>query len=237
MKPRRRCRRVGRVAVAGLLALLAVSARAHDKIIKGLKITSPAGGTVVRPGDVITVTVAPLPGVAPTFVGLLGQFPLQTSACASQPCFRFAVTVPTTINRAGLYSIGAFGGAGARGAGSVFASDSQALDVEPGAAITNLNVEFSSLVFHRAGESLSLTVRGGFANGTSMDITESTEITYTSSDTKVATVNRYGVVTAVGTGCGPGGACVGVGMVYVSFGWKTVPVQISTSALRVAHRH
>ena len=191
----------------------------------------------MRPGGVIAVAVASLPGVAPTFVGLLAQFPLQASACVSQPCFRFTVTVPTTINRAGLYSIGAIGTSGARGAGSVFASGSQALDVEPGAAITSLNVDFSSLVFQRAGESFPLTVRGGFANGTSMDITKSTEITYTSSDTKVATVTPYGLVTAVGTGCGQGGACVGVGVIYVSFGGKTVPVQISASALRVAHRH
>jgi hypothetical protein len=233
---------VNRRALAGavlFVAAAAVALRAQapaQQITAGLQITSPAGTTTLHPGDTITVTVAPLAGVNPSFVGLLGQFPIEVSACASQPCYRFTLTVPATIRRAGLYSINAIGAAGAPGTAKVFASGAKYLDVEPSAAVTNLNVDLTGITFQRAGESMPLIVRAGFANGTGMDITRSTGITYTSSDTNVATVSREGVVTAVGTGCGPGGACVGVGMIYVKYGGKMVMVQVSTSALKHSAR-
>ncbi len=144
--------------------------RPAQQITLGLRITSPAGGTVVHSGEAITVTVAPLPGIHPSFVGLLAKFPLEVSACASQPCHQFTLTVPATIARAGVYSINAIGAVGAPGAGSVVASGTKDLDVEPSAAITNLNINLLSLVFQHAGERFPLIVRGGFADGTSMDI-------------------------------------------------------------------
>jgi hypothetical protein len=223
-------------ALAGavlLVASAAVCPSAHSQGKPALRITAPADGTVVHPGQSISVTVAPEPGVKPTLVWLIAFRPLQVSGCASQPCYQFKVSVPGDIPAAGLYRLTAVTSGGPD---QIVGSLPVNLDVEPSAGITALKVENPVIVFQRAGDMIPLDIVGNFANGTAMDITRSTRTTYTSSDTNVARVSREGVVTAVGTGCGPGGACVGVGMIYVKYGGKWVGVQVSTSALRHARR-
>src|SRR4029077_14480679 len=54
--------------------------------------------------------------------------------------------------------------------------------------------------FQGRGESDRLTMLARFADGQVFDVTESSYIEYSSSDTRVATVDQYGLITAMGIG-------------------------------------
>ena len=217
------------IPTAFCACVLALSPAARAQTQPLLQITSPADGTVVHPGDTVTVVVTPAAGVTFQAVTIFAHDPLICDQVLSAPPYDFSVQVPAAAP-AGSYGLVA---SGAIAPGQLVNSPLSDLDVEPSAAVSSIQISPPSLTFVRAGEYLPLSVTAHFSDGSTMDVTKSTDTKYTSSDTNVATVTPYGLVTAVGTGCGPGGACVGVGMIYVSFSGKTVPVQISTSALKV----
>jgi hypothetical protein len=70
-----------------------------------LQITSPADGTVVTPGQVISVVVAPSAGSSfPSGIGILGDVPLGGAGPALTPPFSFSLTIPPSITP-GRYTI------------------------------------------------------------------------------------------------------------------------------------
>lgn len=56
------------------------------------------------------------------------------------------------------------------------------------------------IVFDAQGVFSTIALIASFADDTVMDVTESSKVTYTTSDPKVATVDANGIVTAVGPG-------------------------------------
>jgi hypothetical protein len=57
-----------------------------------------------------------------------------------------------------------------------------------------------SLLFEKKGETRDFELLGDFGNGDVVDVTESSRVTFESSDTAVATVDKSGTITAVGAG-------------------------------------
>jgi hypothetical protein len=82
--------RLARLAVLALV--LAVSAMSTSLMAQTLKITSPADGTVVRPGETITVTVTVSGGTVPLVV--LGVT-FRYHAMLMAPPHRFSVRIPS----------------------------------------------------------------------------------------------------------------------------------------------
>jgi hypothetical protein len=184
--------------VVGILILAAgwaASARAQQTPVH---FVSPAAGTVVRPGETVTMAVAADSSVEK--LALLGQHPLPLSQvvapglAATRP-FEFQVRIPTDI-RPGNYRVTAIGTL----AGGETVSESLVLDVEKAEEPTRIWAKPSTILFSRAGEQIPLRVLGAFGDGSQETLTKSSKTIYTSADPSVASVSADGLVTAAGPG-------------------------------------
>jgi hypothetical protein len=130
-----------------------------------------------------------------TSVSVIGETPFGLATAVSTPPYQFSITVPGSLKiRAGKYRLTALGG---RPNGRPFAvSVPIMIDVEPSQQPTALRVEPKVIEFRKAGEAMTLSVFGTFADGTSMRLEHSTAITYTAFTTSHFTVTNTGVVKA-----------------------------------------
>lgn len=161
-----------------------------------LQITSPTEGTVASPGQTVTVVVTPNPGVTPSAVWLSVPPELSPGLQGlSAPPFQFSLPVPTSVFDAGNYPIRALG---IIGPGQGASANPVDLDVEPSSSIsiTSLKVSPLRVDFTTAGQNVQFHVQGAFSDGSGMNLTNSTQINYTSSDPTIATVSNTGLVTA-----------------------------------------
>lgn len=147
---------------------------------------------VVHPGDAVTVTVVPRKGVRVDAVYLLVHGPLDVtpSRPITKPPYDFIVSAPTDAERAGLYSVFASGTAGK----SVIASAATFLDVEPAGPVAQLDVYPTSVRFFDLGSEQDLRATVKLADGTWMNVTQSSEVRCLSINPKVATVSNAGIV-------------------------------------------
>ena len=161
-----------------------------------LTITSPSTGPVVTPGQIITVTVSVSLG---SVLGVLvsAQDIGATALQATAP-YSFNLTIPQGI--VGLKNLTAIGVTGPEQ--SVSSAPVQ-IDVEPSAQATSLSPSLQQIGFGFAGDQFPLTVTATFADGSQLDVTRSTLITFSSVDATVATVDSTGLVTATGAGTTP----------------------------------
>ncbi len=210
------------LAVWMLLLLAGTKCLAQDYPVGILQITSPTDGTVVHPGQTVAVTVAPVSGNVFTGVMLAGPF-VFSAPLYSAP-YQFSLTVPQNI-AAGKYRIEAIGGRQGQTFGT---SNPIILDVEPAAAITKIRVQPVTIPFSQPGEVGTLSVFGTFADGSTIDISQSTGTTYTSADTTAVTVSSNGLVTAVGVGK------FGNTPILVQYGGRQFTVLASTRRLAVS---
>lgn len=174
-----------------------------------LQITSPADGTIVRPGQTITVTV--IASGAFQTVAVLG--PLGISSMLSAAPYQFSYPIPkdTRPGRNHIVAVGFIT------RGEPLYSDPVDLAVERADRPTSVSTEFSTLDFWRVGDFLPLRVIGRYADGSQTDLTESRSTTFRSENPSVATVSAAGVVTAVA----PGATRIAVNGVY----WVPVTVR------------
>jgi hypothetical protein len=189
--------RKGRVAGILILAagLFAASAGAEQTPVH---FVSPAAGTVVRPGQTVTISVAADSSVAK--LALLGQHPLPVSQVVAPGLgvarpFEFQVRIPTDI-RPGPYRVRAIGVL----AGGESVAESLVLNVERAEEPTRIWTKPSTILFSSAGERIPLRLLSTFADGSEETLTKSAKTTYTSADPDVATVSDDGLVTSVGPG-------------------------------------
>jgi hypothetical protein len=189
-----------------------------------LQITSPADGAVVNPGQTVTVIVTPSQGGTFSKVFLVAEHPIGTGASQvlTSPPYQFSITIPNNIGAARKYFVGATGIAPSGQSGKALRIH---LDVEPSVAISSIAVHPKTISFIRAGEAIPLSVAGTFADGSIMDITQSSGTTYTSGDTTAVIVGTTGVVTAIGPGN------LGITPVIAQYGNQTFSVQVSTKRL------
>lgn len=192
-----------------LLCIVVFIGRAFGQ--QSLTVTSPANGARVVPGQAITVQVSTAPNTSFTAVQVIGEDIGVTAPQISAP-YTFTLTIPTNVvGQKNLTALGIL----SRENG-VF-SPTVMIDSETTANATGLNLNLSQINFQHPGQQLSLDVIGTFDDGSNLDITRSSIISYVSGDNTVAAAGPNGVVTAVGSG---------TTTVTVSYGSQSSQVQI-----------
>jgi uncharacterized protein (TIGR03437 family) len=180
----------GRVVAWGLLLLPAAFGQT-------VSITAPANNKVVAPGQTVAVTVTLSPATSFAAVSLYGASPLGLiGAQAATSSATFSLTLPTDLKPA-TYPITAIG---YPTTGMVVISQSVTLLVEQATAPVSLNANPAQLFFNDSKSTLPVMAGGAMADGTFVNLTESPQMTWTSSNTAVATVSTDGQVTSVGNG-------------------------------------
>jgi hypothetical protein len=178
-----------------LFLLVLVCASASVARAQQLAITSPASGTVYSPGSTITV-VASVTGGSVLGVKLaaqdIGASPFQTTAPYS---FSFAVPTgivgPRNVFAAGLIADET----------AVF-SPIITVDVEPAAAPTSMRFQLPLVAFGYAGQQQRIGVIATFADGSSLDVTNSTQLKFASGSPTLVSVGATGIMTALAPGNG-----------------------------------
>lgn len=183
-----------------------------------LVITAPTAGTVVRPGQLLTVKVTAT-GTYPTGVAIVGGSPTLTSqGFQSGPNLTFSVTIPQRA-KPGPFRISAVG---ANSAGALVTSEKVVLNVERAETPQSISVEPARIQFDFIGDSLSVDVYGTFADGSELLMTDSSLLQISSTDPKVAIVKDGFIVAA-----GPGSTAV---TFSVGAATQSVQVTVPTSA-------
>ena len=213
MRNRPRNQRSGRwTCMAVLLSCISVAPlRAQPT----LQITSPADGTLVGPGQSLTVNVAA--SGAFQQVAIVGGDPIGFNGPLTTPPYQFTIPIPSAINP-GVYLLTAHGYT-APGQGTT--SDPISIVVERSDAPLSLHSE-PSLLRLSVGQNGYLRVIAGFSDGATMAVTKSTLITYTSDTPSVATVQAQGIVTAVAPG---------TAVITAAYGGLSFPVSVTVPQL------
>jgi hypothetical protein len=160
-----------------------------------LEITSPANGAIVAPGQRLAISVNSATVREAEYAVIS---PLGTSDLVSQVPGRAFIDIKKD-QKPGRHPLTAMGNTRA---GQPIVSNTIEIDVERADTPIELS-EINHMSF------VELTERGGgmpmllvakFADGTVLDVRESSHMTYTSSDPKVASVSTDGMISAVGIG-------------------------------------
>jgi hypothetical protein len=160
-----------------------------------LQITSPVNGTVVNPGQTLSVTVTSPPNTAFSQVAVIGE-PISLAAIATSTPAQFSISIPTKIScrRYTLVAVGI------TSSGQDVESPEALIDVERPDLPTSLYTQMPAIEFDNLGETLPVTISANFSDGSTFEVTESSKLVYNSSNTDVATVNATGMVMASGVG-------------------------------------
>jgi hypothetical protein len=196
-RPLRRLR-LARTCVQALLIVSLTASRSAAQQVDSpeLRITSPPDGTVVNPGQTVAVVVTPATGRTLAQVSIVGQDPIGLTPAISAPPFQFAISVlPGSSIR--KYRLTAWA---IDGRGQTVVSMPITINVESAVDPVAMRAQPTSLYLEAQGQRHPLAITATFPDGTVADITESSNVVYSSSDTKVVSVDTSGVVTAVGPG-------------------------------------
>jgi hypothetical protein len=174
--------------IALVCAILFPAGAAAQQLI----ITSPSAGTVIAPGQTLTVTVSVSSG---SVLGVMvsAQDIGATGLQATAP-YSFSLVIPPGV--VGLKNLTALG---FNGPDQAVTSAPVQIDVEAASAIS-IAASLPHIQFGFAGDQFPLRVTATFGNGSKLDVTGSTRTTFSSADITVATVDSTGLVTAVGSG-------------------------------------
>lgn len=201
-----------------LACALVLCASNGPLVAQTLRITSPADGAVVSPGDKITVTVEVSGGSVP-FVGLGIENPIGYSEILSAAPYQFSVQIPSRVSLRRYPVYAGFFGKGKEGSvAAIF------IDVERPDGPTRLEVEPSILV-SAPGAMGYLSAYATYTDGMRVEVTQSTLTRWSSDSPEVAAVTEAGVVTAIR----PGSA-----KIFVQNGGQTRIVPVTISKKRAA---
>ena len=157
-----------------------------------MQITSPPSGTVVYPGQMVIISVYADPSVSD--VAIMGQNPLGFSQTTNGQPLQFQLTIPPNITIGG-YDVSA---KGTTANGSPVDSSSISLQVDSQDPAILTGTQPSVLRFSGAGHTIPLHVRA--LPGSQPHITHSLQMSYSSHNPEVVTVDGNGIMTAVGLG-------------------------------------
>ncbi len=190
-----------------LILVIAAAGWAAPKDKPPLKIDLPRTAAVVHPGETVTVVVSSPSGTA-SDVLVLGEGGMIGDAIARHLPARIRVSIPANM-RPGTYGLSAVG----KGPGkNEVVSDSIELDVElpnddtpganatGGARIEKIESEMDTVPLTSQGDQFPTEITATYSNGKQVDISNSSRLTFRSSDPTVATVDANHMVTAIGRG-------------------------------------
>ncbi len=177
--------RLLQVAAATLACFVSLNAQ------PALQITSPANGAVFSPGQTITVNVSPSGSLADVTI----VSPLGISASLSAPPYQFSLQIPTNVPP-GQYTLTAIG---MITVGQLVNSPRITITVQRTDSPVSLRVQ-PSVIRLNIGSNAYLQVWGTYAGGATAYLTQAPGTTFVSNNPAIATVNNYGVVTAVSSG-------------------------------------
>ena len=178
-------------AIAIVLALGGLPCFAQSD---GLQIVSPRNGTVVHPGETVTIAVRadrPVSNIA-----IMGEDPLGFSQRTNGQGLQFLLTIPSNTTL-GAYQVSAMGSGDN---GSLVVSAPVSLQVDIPKARFKIQTEPSVLRFDAPGETMPLHVIGAFGDGSKIDMTHSLQMSYSSQNPQVASVDDQCIVTALAPG-------------------------------------
>ena len=177
--------------------------REESNTDRRLRIDSPRDGAVVAPGDTLQVTVSSPARTRFIEIGVVMEDSIGPAdqEATSLPA-HFAIKIPKDISP-GSYTVSAWAGlAGRAGRDGELVVAVIEIDIErremPGAITAQEPWRQAS--FEKKGETRQIQLLGDFGNGDVVDVTESSRVTFESSDTAVAIVDKAGTITAVGPG-------------------------------------
>jgi hypothetical protein len=170
--------------------------RQADNQDRHLRIDSPRDGAVVAPGETMQVRVSSpdrtrFDGIT---IVMEDSFDTPDQEATSLPA-RFAIKIPEDTNP-GSYSVSVLGD---RANGEQVLAVIE-IDVERRDMPRALTPRLPHFYLDRAGQKGRIELVADFGKGHVLDVTNSSKITYESSDTAVATVDASGTITAVGRG-------------------------------------
>ncbi|MGB6192315.1 MAG: Ig-like domain-containing protein [Terracidiphilus sp.] len=158
---------------------------------QNLRITAPANGAIVHPGESLSVTVnstgEPLKALLLVGPDPIGFVPGQTDMPAS-----FTIKIPANTFP-GKYPMTALG---ATASGKRTDSDPIEIDVERSDLPVKLTTQLPVFYFRSPDGSLPILLSAKFADGTTTDVRNSSKVTYRSMNPAVAQVSGDGEVTA-----------------------------------------
>lgn len=158
-----------------------------------LQIVSPASGTMVYPGQTVTITVRADSSVSN--VAIMGWDPLGFSQTTNGQPLQFQLTIPSKITP-GAYEVHAVGSASRQ----LAVSPPISLQVEIPNTRFQMRTEPSVEILEKLGEVDPLHIIGKFPDGSEADVTHSVQVKCSSENSRVVTVDKDCIVTAVGLG-------------------------------------
>ncbi|HEY1206582.1 MAG: Ig-like domain-containing protein [Bryobacteraceae bacterium] len=187
----------GRVAWLARISFLPLALQIAASLLPAqtLQITSPVDGAVVRPGQAVAVSVS-ASGASFQRMVVIGWNPIGLSQILAAPPWQFLVQIPSDISLR-RYALTANG---VITPGNTVYSAPISIDVERSDTPESVKVQPSTLLGLSVGDTGCLIVQATYADGTTPDISQATQIVYASDTSAVATVNNIGMVTAVAPG-------------------------------------
>ena len=211
------------IPVGIALTVLAEIASAAPQAKPALQIVEPSPGSVVNPGQTLTLKVtSPTPSEFPE-IAVIGEDPIGLAGTISSLPGELSISIPKDIEL-GRRTL-TVEGRPKSGGEQIF--ERIEIDVERPDLPVSMSATLSGIYFGAPGEQIRLIVLAEFLDGASgtstYEVTESTHIHFSSANTDVATVDASGQVTAVGLGIGLITVKYALGDKKVSIG---IPVQM-----------
>jgi hypothetical protein len=174
-----------------------------------LTITSPSSGTVFSVGQTIEVTVSVTNGQV-LGVQVLAE-DIGFTAYQKTPPYSFSLNVPSdTVGPKNLFA------AGLIASETAILSPSISVDVEPSSDPTRISFQQSLITFGYVGDQRRIGVTATFADGSTLDVSNSTRLGFSSNIPTVTSVEPTGLITA---------QAVGNAVITASYGKLTAMMQ------------
>ena len=183
------------VVTVGGVASNGVSFTVGSQGSSNLQISSPADGSVASPGQTISVTVSDPNNVAYSQVAVLGE-PVGISSVATSVPAQFSLSIPANIS-CQRYTLVA---AATTVSGQDVTSPEITIDVERSDSPTSLSTLMPSVTLDNLGETFPVTILATFSDGSVLEVTESSNLVYSSSNSNVVSVDAMGILTALAVG-------------------------------------
>jgi len=155
-------------------------------------ITSPANGSVHAPGTTIDVTAT---ASGPVLGVKVASQDLGTSVYQFTAPYSFSLNVPPDIiGPRNLFAVGLVANE------TVVFSSPISVDIEPSAPPTAIKFQQSWVAFGYVGQQQRVGITATFSDGSTLDVTKSTQLTFTSGNPTLVSVDNTGLMTSVATG-------------------------------------